>query len=149
MGYRTLRVSPTVKCVGLIQPSFRTFSSNMIRYNHEQLGKNTVNDTATLPPKEQVTTAVTPQSRIGQFIQKSKDLIRFYKDGLKLLWSNNKEAKALLLKVQNEGYVLNRSEFQLINQSKKDMVKLIPFGFVFLILPESVKNRSLVYLFLM
>jgi hypothetical protein len=137
MGYRPLRSSPSVKYAGLIQPSFRTFSSNMIHYNNGQLDKTAVSNATTLPPKEEATVAA-PQSRIIQFIQKSKDLIRFYKDGLKLLWANNKEAKALLLKVQNEGYILNRSEFQLIHQSKKDMIKLIPFGFVFMILPESV-----------
>lgn len=147
MGYRPLRTHTTVKYVGLIQPSFRTFSSNMIRYNQDQLGKTTINNTTTLPPKVEAATSVTPQSRIGQFIQKSKDLIRFYKDGLKLLWYNNKEAKALLQKVQNEGYILNRSEFQLIHQSKKDMVKLIPFGFVFMILPESVSKLHLVCTF--
>ncbi|KAI9468983.1 MAG: LETM1-like protein-domain-containing protein [Benjaminiella poitrasii] len=51
---------------------------------------------------------------------------------------NNKTAKALLQRVATEGYELDRSEFQLIHQSKKDMVKLIPFGFIFMILPESI-----------
>lgn len=80
-----------------------------------------------------------PTSRISQFIQQSKELVVFYKNGIKLLWSNHKEAKALQLKVQQEDYELKRSEFQLIHRSKKDMIKLIPFGFVFCILPESVK----------
>ncbi|KAI8380513.1 LETM1-like protein-domain-containing protein [Choanephora cucurbitarum] len=78
------------------------------------------------------------QSRIMRFIQQSKELVRFYKDGLKQIWTDNKQSKALLTKVANEGYVLNRSEFQLVHQTQKNMVKLIPFGFVFLILPESI-----------
>lgn len=132
--------------MGVIQPNIRTFSSTWIKYNKEQLGSNKVTPTLDNKPVTQETTTTTeevakagPTSRIGKLFQQSKDLIRFYKDGLKLLWANNKEAKALKLKVENEGYQLNRAEFQLIQQSKKDMLKLIPFGFVFMILPESVK----------
>lgn len=145
LAYRPL---PTVRYVGVIQPNIRTFSSTWMKYNQLKTQTNDAptNTTTTVGNKEelkttaeQVVTKTGPTSRIGKFIQNSKDLIRFYKDGLKLLWSNKKEAKALQLKVQNEGYTLNRSEFQLIHQSKKDMLKLIPFGFVFMVLPESVK----------
>ncbi|KAJ8663808.1 hypothetical protein O0I10_000082 [Lichtheimia ornata] len=79
-----------------------------------------------------------PKGRIAQLYEKSKALIGFYKDGLKLLWANQKEAKALKQKVEEQGYVLNRAEFQLIHRSQKDMLKLIPFGLIFLILPESI-----------
>jgi hypothetical protein len=79
-----------------------------------------------------------PKTGISKFIQQSKELVTFYKDGLKLLWTNKKEAAALQLKVKEQGYLLNRPEFQLVHRSKKDMLKLIPFGLVFLILPESV-----------
>ncbi|KAI7868602.1 LETM1-like protein-domain-containing protein [Spinellus fusiger] len=77
-------------------------------------------------------------SRIVRFIKYSKDLVVFYKDGIKLLWGNRKTAKELKRKVQQEGYVLSRSEFQLIYRSEKDVLKLIPFGVVFCILPESI-----------
>ncbi|KAL1933226.1 hypothetical protein VTP01DRAFT_7316 [Rhizomucor pusillus] len=79
-----------------------------------------------------------PSSRIGKLIQKSKEMVTFYKNGLKQLWSNQKLAKALQVKVQQDGYNLTRSEYQLVHRSKKDMIKLIPFGFIFLILPESI-----------
>lgn len=109
------------------QQSFiRTFTSGYVRYNQ-------------VPETKETTAVKQPTSRIGQFIQQSKELVVFYKNGIKLLWSNHKEAKALQLKVQQEDYELKRSEFQLIHRSKKDMIKLIPFGFVFCILPESVK----------
>ncbi|GAA5810287.1 hypothetical protein MFLAVUS_003707 [Mucor flavus] len=152
LAYRPL---PCVRYMGVIQPNIRTFSSTWIKYNKEQLA-STINkvtpiakeelkplttETTTEKVAEQVAEQVVtkaPTSRIGKFIQQSKDLIRFYKDGLKLLWTNNKEAKALKLKVQNEGYELTRREFQLIHKSKKDMIKLIPFGCVFMILPESI-----------
>ncbi len=128
-------IKPSVKYMSVIQPmATRTFSSTFIRLNNEQVNTKVIEKT-----NDEVVTK--PQSRISKFIQHSKDLIRFYKDGLKLLWSNNKQAKALLQKVKNEGYVLNRSEFQLVHQSKKDMIKLIPFGFVFMILPESVSTN--------
>ncbi|KAG1130082.1 hypothetical protein G6F42_004490 [Rhizopus arrhizus] len=108
------------------QQSFiRTFTSGYVRYNQ-------------VPETKETTAVKQPTSRIGQFIQQSKELVVFYKNGIKLLWSNHKEAKALQLKVQQEDYELKRSEFQLIHRSKKDMIKLIPFGFVFCILPESI-----------
>ncbi|KAI9316788.1 hypothetical protein BX666DRAFT_196420 [Dichotomocladium elegans] len=53
----------------------------------------------------------------AQSTSKSKELITFYKTGLKTLWANQKEAKALGARVQEQGYVLNRSEFQLVNRS--------------------------------
>lgn len=146
LAYRPL---PSVRYFGVIQPNIRTFSSTWIKYNNAvNTPNNTPINTVATPINKEEIEAVTaqevvakagPTSRIGKFIQNSKDLIRFYKDGLKLLWVNNKESKALQLKVKNEGYQLNRCEFQLIHQSKKDMLKLIPFGFVFMVLPESVK----------
>ncbi|CEP13694.1 hypothetical protein [Parasitella parasitica] len=134
---------PTVSRIGLAQIPLKSFSTSMIRFNNEQIGKpsTTVANTKAVEANAQVSndqSTKPPSSRIGKFIQQSKELIKFYKDGLKQLWANNKEAKALQLKVNNEGYELNRSEFQLIHQSKKDMLKLIPFGFVFMILPESI-----------
>lgn len=145
LAYRPL---PSVRYVGIIQPNIRTFSSTWIKYNQLHSTTNALPNPAATPSVKEDLKVVTaqeviakagPTSRIGKFIQHSKELIRFYKDGLKLLWSNNKEAKALQLKVKNEDYQLTRSEFQMIHQSKKDMLKLIPFGFVFLVLPESVK----------
>lgn len=149
MGYyRPLVVAtvakPRISRIGLASSSLRPFSTSMIHFNNEQIGKPTTNTTnttvieANTETTASTTTSKQPTSRIGKFIQQSKDLIKFYKDGLKQLWANNKEAKALQLKVANEGYELSRSEFQMIHQSKKDMLKLIPFGFVFMILPESV-----------
>jgi hypothetical protein len=146
-AYRPLAVvAPSIRYVGIIQPAtMRTFSTTWIRYNNDNKVHNTAIQPQNTNNKEQEAAATqavapaTPISRIGKFIQQSKDLIKFYKDGLKLLWANNKQAKALQLKVKNEGYLLNRSEFQLVHRSKKDMLKLIPFGFVFAILPESVK----------
>lgn len=124
LGYRPLVSQPSLRYVGAIQPlAIRSFSSSMIHFNNQQIQQ---------PEK------LTIGARIGRFYQNSKDLVRFYKDGLKMIWSNNKKVKALEQKILTEGYQVNRSEFQLIRETKKDMLKLIPFGLIFLILPESV-----------
>ncbi|SAM05606.1 hypothetical protein [Absidia glauca] len=91
-----------------------------------------------VPEKATTEEAKAPTSYLGKLYQQSKELVVFYKDGLKLLWSNNKQSKSLLQKVQQEGYVLNRSEYQLIHHNRIDMQKLIPFSLIFLILPESI-----------
>ncbi|KAI8889143.1 hypothetical protein K501DRAFT_329482 [Backusella circina FSU 941] len=44
---------------------------------------------------------------------------------------------------RKQGYLLNGPEFQLVHQSKKDILKLILFGLMFLILPESLLSRFL------
>ncbi|KAI8979442.1 LETM1-like protein-domain-containing protein [Mycotypha africana] len=77
--------------------------------------------------------------RISQFIQHSKELVRFYKDGLKQIWSNYQLTKEIRGKLEKDGMdSLTRQEFQLLRRSQKDMIKLIPFGFIFMILPESI-----------
>ncbi|KAG0170700.1 hypothetical protein DFQ28_006667 [Apophysomyces sp. BC1034] len=114
----------------------RAFSTSVIRFSEAAAPKRQPD--AKIAQADDVTTAPEPTSRIGKLIKQSKELLAFYKGGLKLLWANSKEAKALKQKVEKGGYVLNRSEFQLVHQSSKDMLKLIPFGIVVLILPESI-----------
>ncbi|CAM0139872.1 hypothetical protein VKS41_007216 [Umbelopsis sp. WA50703] len=82
--------------------------------------------------------AVKEPSKLVKLYQEAKKLMTFYKDGIKLLWANNKTAKSLKDKVEREGYVLSRDEYQLIKISEKDMIKLIPFAAIFLILAESI-----------
>ncbi|CAO3694135.1 unnamed protein product [Rhizopus microsporus] len=130
-SFPSSRAAVIIKPLPRYQP-VRHFSYGYVRYNQLQTeNKSLLNET-----NEAV--ANQPTSRIGKLIQQSKELVKFYKDGIKLLWSNHKEAKALQLKVQNEGYELSRSEFQLIHRAQKDIIKLIPFGIIFCILPESI-----------
>lgn len=134
-SFPSSRAAVIIKPLPRYQP-VRHFSYGYVRYNQLQTeNKPILNET-----NEAV--ANQPTSRIGKLIQQSKELVKFYKDGIKLLWSNHKEAKVLQLKVQNEGYELSRSEFQLIHRAQKDIIKLIPFGIIFCILPESVKKRK-------
>ncbi|KAI9030882.1 LETM1-like protein-domain-containing protein [Phycomyces nitens] len=115
-------------------PSLRASPASLLKYR--AYSTSPIKQQTPGTPTEPI--ANEPTSRIGKFIKFSKDLISFYKTGLKLLWANGKTAKALKQKVQNEGYNLNRAEFQLVRNSHKDMLKLIPFGIVFMILPESI-----------
>ena len=62
---------------------------------------------------EKQETAPAKQSRLVQLFQKSKALVVFYKDGLKMLWANHKAAKTLKQQML-QGHKLNRSEFQLV-----------------------------------
>ncbi|KAI8377593.1 uncharacterized protein BYT42DRAFT_349879 [Radiomyces spectabilis] len=71
------------------------------------------------PASETSSTVVTPPnneptSRLGKLYKQSKELVIFYKNGIQLLWNNNKTAKALKRKVAEEGYVLDRNQFQLV-----------------------------------
>ena len=54
------------------------------------------------------------QSKIAELFQKSKALVVFYKNGLKELWANKKAAKALIQQVEQQGYQLTRSDYQLV-----------------------------------
>ncbi|KAG2173325.1 hypothetical protein INT43_004699 [Umbelopsis isabellina] len=96
---------------------------------------NTTGEKADL---EKATKAEKEPSKVVKMFQEAKKLMNFYKDGIKLLWANNKTAKSLKEKVEKEGYVLSRDEYQLIKISEKDMIKLIPFAAVFLILAEAI-----------
>lgn len=56
-------------------------------------------------------------SIIKKYYNQVKDLISFYKAGLKQLWENNKAVKELQTKIQQENYILTRSEFQKVSNS--------------------------------
>ncbi|KAF7731280.1 hypothetical protein EC973_000696 [Apophysomyces ossiformis] len=114
----------------------RAFSSSAIRWTEAQSPKQQAHIKAAQSAAVEATSE--PTSRIGKFIKQSKELLAFYKGGVKLLWANHKTVKQLKQKVEKEGYTLSRSEFQLVHESGKDMLKLIPFGIVLLVLPESI-----------
>ncbi|KAJ1955890.1 hypothetical protein EC988_001637 [Linderina pennispora] len=71
------------------------------------------------------------------FIQKVKGFVSFYKGGLKELLQNNKAAKAIAVKVRN-GEDLTRSELQIQRRTPGDKLRLVPFGFLVVIIPELI-----------
>ncbi len=71
--------------------------------------------------------------KVGSLYQSLKDHILHYKNGLIKVKEN-----AVLAKQLENKSVLNRKEFVLVNQSKKDIRKLVPFGLLVLFLPEAI-----------
>ncbi|CAO3608487.1 unnamed protein product [Cunninghamella blakesleeana] len=66
----------------------------------DQITATEIKATHSLSDKEQNT------STIMKYYNQVKELISFYKAGLKQLWENNKAVKELQLKVQQENYIL-------------------------------------------
>ncbi|KAJ1960133.1 hypothetical protein GGI12_003966 [Dipsacomyces acuminosporus] len=71
------------------------------------------------------------------FFQKIKAFISFYKGGLKELWSNNKAAAGIQERLRNGEYV-SREEFQIQRRNPGDKRRLIPFGFLVVMIPELI-----------
>lgn len=71
------------------------------------------------------------------FFSKFKELFRFYKAGIKAVFSNRAEARILERK-EKEDIELSRKEHRFILRSKQDFNKLAPFALLVLILPESI-----------
>ncbi|KAJ1916230.1 hypothetical protein H4219_003898 [Mycoemilia scoparia] len=69
--------------------------------------------------------------------QKIKAYMNFYKQGCKQLYQNQKESKAISKRIA-DGEKITRKEFQIVQQAKEDFWKMIPFGLLVVILPESI-----------
>ncbi|KAJ1674819.1 hypothetical protein EV182_002498 [Spiromyces aspiralis] len=69
--------------------------------------------------------------------KKLKAYLTFYKEGCKQLYYNQKEAYAIRQRVK-DGEKISRKEFQLEHQAQRDFWKMIPFGLLVMILPESI-----------
>ncbi|KAK9712707.1 hypothetical protein K7432_006960 [Basidiobolus ranarum] len=64
-------------------------------------------------------------------------MLVFYKDGIKKIFTNKREAKLLKIK-QDNGQELTRGEFQLVSKAFSDSRKLIPFAVLLIFSPESI-----------
>ncbi|KAJ1721511.1 hypothetical protein LPJ53_003971 [Coemansia erecta] len=71
------------------------------------------------------------------FVQKIKGFVSFYKSGLKELVSNLRAASAIRLRIEN-GEVVTRSEYQIVQRSPSDKLRLVPFGFLVIVIPELI-----------
>ncbi|KAF9435453.1 hypothetical protein BGZ76_006266 [Entomortierella beljakovae] len=72
------------------------------------------------------------------FIRKGKEIVIQCKDGVKLLWTNKTIVKNLKKVQKEEGHQLTRREFQLIQKTDIDLMRLIPFGLVFILATEYI-----------
>ncbi|CAG8439250.1 11437_t:CDS:2 [Ambispora gerdemannii] len=86
----------------------------------------------TSPPQK-----INSQKSQGYFA-KARELVTFYKNGLKQLWENQKVARQLKAKRDENLSSLTRHEFQLacIRTADSDRSKLIPFALVLITIPE-------------
>ncbi|ERF76424.1 hypothetical protein EPUS_07304 [Endocarpon pusillum Z07020] len=90
--------------------------------------------------------AITLKNRASYLFQLGKAYARFYKTGLKNIWSNYKEYRDLRRKLGGAEIhdlvryastpAITRREFQLHLRTQHDLKKLIPFGLVFAICGE-------------
>ncbi|KAK9729518.1 hypothetical protein K7432_000203 [Basidiobolus ranarum] len=70
-------------------------------------------------------------------LERFKELLVFYKNGIKKTFSNKKAAKVLKAK-QAAGQELTRKEFQLVSGAFSDSRKLVPFAFLLILFPEAI-----------
>ncbi|KAG0047256.1 hypothetical protein BGZ83_007661 [Gryganskiella cystojenkinii] len=76
--------------------------------------------------------------KISEFYRKGKEIVIQCKDGVKLLWVNKKIVKDLKQAQIEDGYQLTRREFQLIHKTDIDVMRMIPFGLIFLLATEYI-----------
>ncbi|KAJ2078288.1 hypothetical protein H4R24_004596 [Coemansia sp. RSA 988] len=70
-------------------------------------------------------------------MKKIKAYLAFYKTGVKELWGNMKVVKSIDSRVR-AGTVVSRAEFQIHLRSPADRLRLVPFGLLLILLPESI-----------
>ncbi|KAJ2776924.1 hypothetical protein GGI15_004676, partial [Coemansia interrupta] len=71
------------------------------------------------------------------FVQKIKGFVSFYKSGLKELVSNLRAASGIQARMAN-GEAVTRAEYQIVHRSPSDKLRLVPFGFLVLVIPELI-----------
>ncbi|KAF9909003.1 hypothetical protein EC991_009185 [Linnemannia zychae] len=102
--------------------------------------------TGAIAPESSLYTAPAPAppaptgvvGKAKDFFRKGKEIVIQCKDGVKLLWVNKKVVKELKKAQQENGHVLTRREFQLVNKTEIDIKRMIPFGLVFLLATEYI-----------
>ncbi|KAJ2879599.1 hypothetical protein FB639_003050 [Coemansia asiatica] len=71
------------------------------------------------------------------FVQKIKGFISFYKTGLKELLSNSRAVSGIRARME-AGYEITREELQIERRNTGDKLRLIPFGFLVVVIPELI-----------
>ncbi|KAJ2718665.1 hypothetical protein GGI07_005656 [Coemansia sp. Benny D115] len=72
------------------------------------------------------------------FFQKVKGFIAFYKAGLKELLSDSRTAKAIRQRNAQDKEALSRHELQILRRNPGDRLRLVPFGFLVVVIPELI-----------
>ncbi|ORY06554.1 LETM1-domain-containing protein [Basidiobolus meristosporus CBS 931.73] len=118
---------------------------NLYRFKH-----SSAIDAATMGKSAEVSKPVTSSTSIANSfdftlggkanataMERFKELLVFYKNGIKQTFSNKKMAKGLKKK-QAAGQELTRKEYQLISRAFADSRKLVPFAFLLVLFPEAI-----------
>ncbi|KAJ1900806.1 hypothetical protein LPJ66_001229 [Kickxella alabastrina] len=71
------------------------------------------------------------------FVQKIKGFVSFYKSGLKELLGNSRAAKGIRQRMLN-GQPITREELQIERRNPGDKLRMVPFGFLVLVIPELI-----------
>ncbi|ORY06021.1 hypothetical protein BCR34DRAFT_626749 [Clohesyomyces aquaticus] len=92
----------------------------------------------TYAPELRVPSRAPGQNYFGYLFRCGKAYIAFYKTGIKRVRSTAKLAKSLRRKDSSSpgGSVLTRAEWQIVRRSRKDLIRLLPFGVLVLVLGE-------------
>ncbi|KAJ3085034.1 hypothetical protein HK102_000377 [Quaeritorhiza haematococci] len=84
----------------------------------------------------QPATSGSPIQRALGFFRKSRDMMKQYWKGSKLLLQEGKEGAELKRRVKQENYALTRREFVLVSKHENDLRNLVPFFLVLVFIPE-------------
>ncbi|KAJ2031984.1 hypothetical protein IWW57_000440 [Coemansia sp. S610] len=76
--------------------------------------------------------------------QKVKGFISFYKSGLKELVSNIKSVRKIKDRLA-EGSPISRDELQILRRTPADKLRLVPFGFLVVVIPEIIPLTILLF----
>ncbi|KAJ1810657.1 hypothetical protein LPJ75_004187, partial [Coemansia sp. RSA 2598] len=71
------------------------------------------------------------------FVQKIKGFVSFYKTGLKELLSNSRAVSGIRARM-DAGQGITREELQIARRNPRDKLRLVPFGFLVVVIPELI-----------
>ncbi|KAF9925850.1 hypothetical protein FBU30_004438 [Linnemannia zychae] len=99
-----------------------------------------------IPPESSLYTASAPAppaptgviAKTKDFFRKGKEIAIQCRDGVKLLWVNKRIVKELKKAQQENGHVLTRREFQLVNKTETDLKRMVPFVLAFILAAEYI-----------
>ncbi|KAI8323461.1 hypothetical protein GQ54DRAFT_296763 [Martensiomyces pterosporus] len=138
-GFSSIRAATNscgsaINAVSVVGPRLRLYSTRQ----GSNSGSSSGSATAVAPADSKPIRAdPTVPGQSLTFYQKIKGFISFYKGGLKELVSNTKAASGIRSRMSN-GEAVSREEFQIQHRTPGDKLRLIPFGFLVVIIPELI-----------
>ncbi|KAJ2705898.1 hypothetical protein FB645_002082 [Coemansia sp. IMI 203386] len=128
---RPVTRSHQLGCYSLKHPSMattwpqRTYVSGRKTQQQQQQQQPVVRSDPTLP------------GQTLTFVQKIKGFVSFYKTGLKELLSNSRAVSGIRTRM-SAGQDITREELQIERRNSRDKLRLVPFGFLVVVIPELI-----------